>query len=512
MNHQRQMSKILIVDDEPAIVRVLANYLCSDGYDVLSAHNGEEALAVFRSASPEIVLTDIKMPGMDGIEVLRKIKALQPSTEVIIMAAHGDIDYAIEALRHGASDFLNKPIGNEALSIALARTKEKFTIRRQLKAYTVNLENKVYNATRELRRQFNFRQKLILSATDAIVASDENFQVVVFNPGAERIFGYTGPEVIQRAGIMEFLPQGTTEKFNLMTNSPSKSGGLQWQETTIISKDGTTIPVRFFGTLLLEKGAIMGMVAFFQDIREIKRLEEELVASERLAAVGQMVAGLAHGVKNILHGLEGGHYLVDLGIKKGNTSSLTTGWDMLKRNIGRMSVLAMDLLNYSKERVPEFKTCCPNEIAGDVCELLSENALAAGVQIVKEFDSKIDTVQMDPDTIHSALTNLLTNAIDACLFDEPTSKHFQVNVKTALRNNGWIEFQVEDNGTGMNAEVQEKLFTSFFSTKGHRGTGLGLHVTRKLVEEHYGTIRVRSQPGKGTCFIIRLPFHPTPLI
>jgi two-component system NtrC family sensor kinase len=503
------MSKILIVDDEEANVRVLSISLRSDGYEVVTAYGGEEALAVFQQTAPDIVLTDIKMPGMDGIEVLKKVKEIQPDAEVIIITGHGDIDNAIEALKYGASDFLNKPIRDEALSIALARAHEKLAIRRKLKEYTINLEKEVRNATQELRRQSNFMQKLIISSNDGIVASDQHWRIVVFNPGAERIFGYSRDEVIQGTSIMELFPQDVAGNFKQMNARPPHRSEVQWQETTIVSKDGTPIPVRFYGTLLFEKEAVMGSVAFFQDLREIKRLERELVRSERLAAIGQTVAGLAHGVKNILHGLEGGSYLVDLGIKKGDTSRLTTGWDMIKRNIERTSILVMDLLTYSKEREPEFQACLPNEIVGDVCDLLKEKAGEVGVVIDTALDPNIGQVVMDPTIIHGALTNLVTNAIDACLFDEETSKQFRVRVQTTLDRDGWIAFEVEDNGTGMSTDVRKKLFTSFFSTKGHRGTGLGLLVTRKLVEEHNGSIQVRSQLGKGTCFTIRLPYQPS---
>jgi signal transduction histidine kinase len=114
---------------------------------------------------------------------------------------------------------------------------------------------------------------------------------------------------------------------------------------------------------------------------------------------------------------------------------------------------------------------------------------------------------MDPRTVHTALLNLITNAIDACLFDEDTQKKWRVTLETSLEDGHTIRFDVSDNGAGMSKEVRDKLFTSFFSTKGHRGTGLGLMVTRKLVEEHGGRIAVTSAPGKGTTFTIHLPFQ-----
>ena len=122
------MQKILIIDDEKSIVNILSISLKSDGYDVVSAYNGEEALNVFQKESPNIVLTDLKMPGMDGIEILKKIKELNSDAEVIIITGHGDMDSAIEALKFGASDFINKPVGDEALSIALNRAEAKIKL------------------------------------------------------------------------------------------------------------------------------------------------------------------------------------------------------------------------------------------------------------------------------------------------------------------------------------------------------------------------------------------------
>jgi signal transduction histidine kinase len=179
---------------------------------------------------------------------------------------------------------------------------------------------------------------------------------------------------------------------------------------------------------------------------------------------------------------------------------------MIKRNIGRTSNLVMDLLSYSKERQPEFEVCLPNQIADDVCALLQDKAREHNVKLVKHFDDSIGEVSMDPNSLHEVLLNLMSNAVDACLFDEDTAKNHQVDLKTVHEKDNVIKFEVRDNGVGMEEEVIKMLFTSFFSTKGHRGTGLGLMVTRKLIEEHNGTIKVKSEPGKGTTVIVRMPY------
>ena len=200
------MEKILLIDDEEDIVRVLSMSLKSDGYDVVSALSGKEGLEVFKKESPDIILTDIKMPGMDGIEVLKKVKKIDPETEVIIITGHGDIDTAIEALQYGASDFINKPVRDEALSIALDRAKEKIDIRQKLKEYTDDLENMVKIATEEVKRKSDFQTKLIKSSNDGIVATDDDWRIVVFNPGAERIFGYSRSEVIGKMNVVDLYP------------------------------------------------------------------------------------------------------------------------------------------------------------------------------------------------------------------------------------------------------------------------------------------------------------------
>ncbi len=500
------MDKLLLIDDEPDILRVLSMSLKADGYDVISAQNGTEGIAAFEKEKPDIVITDIKMPGMDGIEVLKKIKDLNADTEVIIITGHGDIENAIEALKHGASDFIDKPVRDEALAIALKRAREKFDIGQQLKEYTTDLERKVDAATRELRRRSNFQINLIRSSNDGIVATDKDLKIVIFNPAARKVFRYTPSETINKMQATELFPAELAADLQAALKANSDIKNLAWRETTIESKDGQFVPVRFSSTILLENDQPVGTVAFFQDLREIKGLEKELLKSERLAAIGQTVAGLAHGIKNILHGLKGGSYLVDIGIKKDESEKLKKGWEMIKRNIGRTSNLVMDLLSYSKEREPEFATCLPNQIADDVCALLQDKARENNVKLVKHFDDSIGEVSMDLNSVHEVLLNLMSNAVDVCLFDEDIRKNFQVDLKTTSEKDNVIKFEISDNGIGMDEDVIKKLFTSFFSTKGHRGTGLGLMVTRKLIEEHNGTIDVNSKPGKGTTITVRLPY------
>ena len=357
----------------------------------------------------------------------------------------------------------------------------------------------------EVERKAQFQAKLIGSSNDGVVATDDRWNIVIFNPAAEKILGYSGAEVTGRMNIRNIFPPEVLMLLDEAIADGSRKGNVPWQEMSIASKAGDIIPVNFSGTVLREKKKVMGTVIFLHDLREIKRLEKELVSAERLGAIGQTVAGMAHCIKNILHGLKGGSYLVNIGIEKGKTDKLQTGWQMVQRNIGRTSDLVQDLLSYSKEREPEVQACSPNEIAADVCELMTAVASENDVKIVPNLDSRIDKVVLDPRSLHRCLLNLVSNAIDACRFDDSVGKKHQVQVTTALENGHILKVAVTDNGSGMSEEVKSKLFGSFFSTKGAQGTGLGLLVTRKLIEEHKGTIDVDSSPGEGTTFSVRLP-------
>lgn len=501
------MSKLLIIDDEEGIRKVLSLSLASDGYDVSAAATGEKGIEIFKKESPSIILTDIKMPGMDGIEVLKQIKELNTDAEVIMITGHGDMDSAIESLKLDASDFLNKPIKDEALSIALKRAEQRIAIRKKLREYTDDLENMVQIATEEVKRRSEFQNKLIKSSNDAVVATDEKGDIVIYNKGAERIFVYTRSEVIRKMNIDGLYPQAIISEFRLGLEERGDIDLSQWKEIAIVTKDGDSVPTRFSGSILYGEDEVVGSVGFFQDLREIKRLQEELITSERLAATGQTVAGLAHYIKNILNGLKGGTYVLNVALDKNNTDKIKNGWTMIERNVGRISDLVLDLLTYSKERKPERENCFPNEIVEEVSALIQSKARDNNIEIERDLDPSIGEVYIDPKAIHRFLINLISNAIDACIFDSTPKKNWQVKVTTAIEENHRIRFDIADNGMGMDEETKEKIFSSLFSTKGERGTGLGLLVTEKIIKENGGEINVESEPGKGTTFTIYLPYQ-----
>ncbi|MCG2758979.1 MAG: ATP-binding protein, partial [Desulfobacteraceae bacterium] len=172
---------------------------------------------------------------------------------------------------------------------------------------------------------------------------------------------------------------------------------------------------------------------------------------------------------------------------------------------GKVSRLVLDLLSYSKERKPEYEKYSPNIIADEVCELMDFEANKSGIEVARDFDPNIGKAFFDPKGIHRCLLNLVSNAVDACISDKDENKKHLVRVTTKRESDGMITFQVSDNGCGMTEEVRRQIFSSFFSTKGSKRTGLGLLITQKIVQEHGGAIKVKSKVGVGTSFELKFP-------
>jgi PAS domain S-box-containing protein len=237
------------------------------------------------------------------------------------------------------------------------------------------------------------------------------------------------------------------------------------------------------------------------DITELKRLEKDMLDAERLGAVGQTVAGLAHSVKNILMGLEGGKYIVSLGLQKDDKDLIAQGWEMLERNFDKTTSLVKDFLSFAKGRLPEVRLVDPNALVREIIDLYHEVAKNAGIDLCADCGS-VKEAPLDPDGIHTCLTNLVSNSIDACQMSEKQDRRVIVRTRNEKGN---LVFEVVDNGGGMDYEIKQKIFTTFFTTKGGEGTGLGLLTTRKIVQEHGGKIVVHSRKGEGARFRIILP-------
>ncbi len=222
---------------------------------------------------------------------------------------------------------------------------------------------------------------------------------------------------------------------------------------------------------------------------------------ERLAAIGQTVASLSHSIKNILQGLRGGADVVELGLRKDNMKVVRGGWEIVARNLDRIYGLTMNMLTYSKQRQPELEMTQIPMLLDEIISLVQGQFDAKNVALLTDFDQHMAPVPVDPDGIHQAVLNLMNNALDAV---EPgvgvVSMRCEYDPKAQC-----AKIIVSDNGSGIAPESSQHLFQPFYSTKGLRGTGLGLVVSKKVAEEHGGKITIDSAPQHGTSFILSLP-------
>lgn len=235
---------------------------------------------------------------------------------------------------------------------------------------------------------------------------------------------------------------------------------------------------------------------------EHARLYESGVQAERLAAVGETVAYLSHGIKNILQSLQSAADLVDLGMKKNKIDIAKQGWAILQRSLGRVQNLVLNMLAFSKARRPNLELTQINHIIEEIVEMLSGQAQDKQIGLFTELDEHLPPIPIDIDGVQQAVLNLVLNAMDAV--EENTGA---ITIKTAYNNddNQEMVLTVSDNGKGITKEDIKDIFKAFQSDKGQGGTGLGLAVVKKIVDEHHGRVSVASTVNKGTTFAICLP-------
>ena len=254
--------------------------------------------------------------------------------------------------------------------------------------------------------------------------------------------------------------------------------------------------------ILDDSGEVTAVIEMATNITRVKINQKELVT------LGQSIALLSHGIKNILEGLQGGAYVVDEGFKDEDLELAKKGWKIVSKNIYDVSDIVQNVLYSSKHRPLKYDTASPGQLVKDALALFQDKAAAFHIRLREQINPYVPDVQLDIGSVRRMLNNLIWNALEACINDKQKKNHF-VSVKTDVFDDDHVMFEIADNGLGMDQSTQRNIFEEFFSTKGSGGTGLGLAVVEKVVNKHGGRIEVISRPAKGTKFTIIFPIKST---
>ncbi len=506
--------KILLIDDDPGIRKVMAITLADSGYEVVTAPDGETGLQLFQAEAPQIVITDIRMPGMDGIEVLRRIKGLDPAGEVIVATAFSDLKLAIEALQLDASDFITKPIDDDALTVALKRARERYTTRKELNDYTALIEERWMSTAEELAKTFHFQQMLIESSIDGITACDREGKIVIFNRTMAEMLGYTREEAVGKKYLNDFFAPGEAEEFAAKMASEEFGGTdrLFLYETILVDRKGDKVPAQVSAVTLVEESRNFGIVGFFRDLTSIRKLTQQfadqarMLHQDKMVSLGRLAASVVHEINNPLSGLLNYARLMLKIIGRGPLNQESTqkfhGYlSLMEGELSRCSSIVSNLLSFSRKSKLEFNEVNVNDLLAK-CLMLSEHKL--GLQHIKiqtRLPAQPPTVLGDFNQLQQCIINLIFNAIDAmpeggvltieCLLDSPQKL---------------VIVQIHDTGHGIDKKDLPHIFDPFFTTKTEgKGLGLGLSTVYGIIDRHKGTITVESQPEKGATFTIKLP-------
>jgi PAS domain S-box-containing protein len=477
---------ILLVDDEADLRQVLDISLSDSGYEVLTAENGAQALNILKENDIPVVITDIKMPGIDGIELLRKIKNKNPETEVIMLTGHGDLDLAIKSLKHEAIDFITKPINDDALEMALVRAFEKISMRQKLKEYDRN------------RAMYDVLINELIQEDVMIIGSD--YRVLDINETLLTTLGLERKEAVGRYcyEITHRLTKPCSGedhkcplKETLMTRKPTKETHIHKD------KDNKNIHYSISAYPLFENGEIIGAIELSRDITADINTRQATMQRDKLASIGRLSAGVAHEINNPLTTILTTAMLIQEDIDPKNP--MYEELETITNETLRCRKIVASLLDFARQTKPAKKHHNINGIITECIRLTRKQAEFKDVQILQALSEKVPKLLLDKEQIQQALINLILNATDA------TDPGGTITVSTAFSpDNQFVNITVSDTGKGIAAEVVDKIFEPFFTTR-EIGTGLGLAITHGIIGRHGGDIRVQSRPSQGTTFTIRLP-------
>lgn len=523
---------VLVVDDDPLIVNLFSEMLEHAGYQVEGVLSGEEAVERLHTARFDILLADVKMPGMDGLEVLRQAKSLDPEIAAVIITGHGTLDVAIKAIQFGAEGFVLKPTEIGDLLTMVTHAVEKRRLIREnirLKAFLP-----LFEVSKRLASEVDLGELNQLALAFAVRETGADGGVVLLCaesvPDRLQVAALQGIllNVEQTIPVQEPISkvlQDNMGRFLIASEGPLSSlaerGGAAWELCVPLSIGSRILGVLdVWGTqrqVLTEDhlpllSTLAGQLAVTREnallyrhmenrveerTRELRQAQERLLRSERLAAIGQLGTSVAHELR---HPLGIMRQSVDyLSIKLTDAEEkVKKHLRILEQQIEASDKIITDLMDFSRVHRP---TLVEVDVESLLDQTLADIEMPSLVKVVRSRAQDLPHIWADGQQLQQAFRNLIVNAYQAM----PDGGILYI---TTAQEGEWVEIAFQDTGVGIPPADLERLFEPLFTTK-ERGTGLGLAICQGIVERHQGTIEVESLVGQGTTFTVRLPIMAT---
>jgi len=538
---------ILVVDDEQIVLSLVEDTLTDDGYDVVTTLSANEAIELVKSRQFDFILTDIRMPEMNGIELVKEIHKISPTAGIIFMTGYANLDTAKQAIKEGAYDYIMKPFELSEIRQAISRAMEqkKFdseaTLSREL--------NKIADLSNMMYASGDLASLLQLSLSFAIIQSNAEAGTVVY-------FDRRNEEMVLMQSTKTFDGTDEVSNFDISTADwdsiqPVKSPILIQDETqhplfgtpVFQTNRDKILPERFFASKaavivpLIRSEKMLGFISMFhavpdyrlkssdtqflnfissqltislenlqllEDSREAYRrleyLQEQTLKMEKMATRGQMSTEIGHELNNYLGVVVANFQLMDLRIQKGVTEGLERFTESINDHLEKISRFAKGLMDYSSLQKATFKTVNINLLLERIVEFLRPQKRFRDFDIGVTSDSDKPEAEIDHGLIEQVLYNLLNNAAEA----SANSETKKIEIKISGQTDDMIRLSIKDHGPGIAESKLKKIFREKFTTK-ESGHGIGLVVCKNIIDKHNGRIAVDSVPGEGTTFTIDLP-------
>jgi len=487
-------SRILVVDDEAGIREGCRKILTSEGYETLTAGDGKAGLEQFLERGPfDVLLVDLQMPRMTGLELIRELRARDPDIVPIIITAHATIDTAVEGTKQGAYSYIPKPFTADELLLSIKNGLERRLLSLEARRLREEREKRLLEVASERSKS----NTIIACMTDGILVINTEGLVVLRNASASRILpecakcelpfaldSIASPDVREIIGVVTASPGG----FMILSREISLGGSTYMVNVSPVLEPG---------------GENAGAVAVFRDVTALKKLE---------TAKSMFVSMVAHEVKSPLAAAEGWLNLILSGMLKHDPAQERR---MLERSLVRVKTLrtmvaellnltAIQTGNFTLHRAPVGLAAVLDGVAEGLRERAAERRITVEVAPPGGGDPLV--VLADREALAMIFSNLVENAI------KYGRDGGRVEVR-AERDGPYAAVSVRDDGIGMSPEDREKVFDEFYRARTEQtasitGTGLGLSLVKRLTEMHQGTVSVESALGQGSTFTVNMPVAP----